>query len=91
MADPNFPRGDGDPFGGPTLPVADLPMTPDFSAVLMKFRVDDRYYGKRIIRIEWQDPKGEAEDLLLALWRLWMDDPETRARIAAQGALSLTF
>lgn len=87
MSDPDFGRGPGDPLGGPTL--ARAPDLPDFSAVMIDFRVADATYGTRSVRMTWVDPKGEAEDLLLRLWRLWYAETLERAKIAGTGDLLL--
>lgn len=81
MTDPDFPRG-GDAFSGPDVRDPATPETPDFSAVHLDFRVADRYLGIRSVRMTWIDPKGEAEELLLRLWRLWYAEAIERAKIA---------
>jgi hypothetical protein len=81
-ADADFGRGGGDPLGGPDAPGAGGPETPDFSAVLMQFKVRDRYYGTRTVHINWIDPQGEAEELLLRLWRLWHAGEVERINLA---------
>ena len=70
-ADADFGRGPTDPLGGPDAPDAGKPMPPDISQVLMQFKVSDRTYGIRTVHINWVDPTGRAEELLLELWRIW--------------------
>lgn len=72
----------GDPLGGPDAPGAWEPEPPDFSAVLMQFKVRDRLYGSRTVHINWIDPQGEAEELLLRLWRLWSAEEVERIKLA---------
>lgn len=79
---PDFGRGDGDPLGGPDGPDADKPFPPDIYSVLVEFKVADRYYGVRAVRMTFVDPKGRAEDLLLELWRIWYGEETERLKLA---------
>lgn len=87
MSDPDFGRGDFDPLGGPT--VANTPDEPDIWGVDLRFRVADAAYGVRQVHMTFTDPKGEAEELLLRLWRLWYADALARAKVAGTGDLLL--
>lgn len=80
MTDPDFGRGGGDPLGGPDGPDAGKPMPPDISAALVEFKVADQAYGIRSVRMNWVDPTGEAEALLIRLWQIWYDDALAVAR-----------
>lgn len=82
MSDPDFPRGDGDPLGGPTLPTADEPALPDLYAAKIEFKVARVGWAVQTVVINFNDPEGEAEEHLLALWRIWFAEVEERARLA---------
>ncbi len=87
MTDPDFRRGDGDPLGGPDAPGAGKPLPPDISSVIVDFKVHDRIYGVRTVRMTWVDPEGEAEALLIRLWQLYYDEALARARRDGSGNL----
>lgn len=80
-ADADFGRGDGDPLGGPDVPGAGAPLPPDISQVLLEFKIHDRLYGTRSVRMAWVDPKGRAEELLIELWRLWYGEEIERIKV----------
>ncbi len=80
--DPDFGRGDGDPLGGPTLPVADEPALPDLYAAKIEFKVARVGWAVQTVVINFNDPTGEAEQHLLALWRLWHAAAVERAQLA---------
>ena len=80
VTDPDFGRGDGDPFGGPTLPVADEPALPDLYAAKVEFKVSRPGWHVQTVVITFNDPKGEAEAHLLALWRIWHGEAVARAK-----------
>lgn len=88
MSDPDFGRGEGDPLGGPTI--AHTPDTPDIYGVELRFRVADATYGVRQVHMTFNDPKGEAEELLLRLWRIWYADAVDRAKLAGIGQLGMS-
>ena len=67
--DPDFGRGDGDPLGGPT--VAETVIPPDIYAAKIEFKVQRPNWAVQTVVITFQDPQGEAEQHLLALWRIW--------------------
>lgn len=87
----DFGRGDGDPLGGPTLPVADQPMPPDLYAAKVEFKVSRPGWAVQTVVIHFQDPEGEAEQHLLALWRIWHGQDLKRKQLAgADGDVPLT-
>lgn len=88
MTDPDFGRGDGDPLGGPTLPVADQPMPPDIDQVRLEFRVHRAGWATQTVVINFMDPQGEAEAHLMALWRIWHGEAVARAK-AGDGEIML--
>lgn len=79
-ADADFGRGEGDPLGGPDAPGAGAPLPPDIRQALVEFKVSDRTYGVRSVRMNWVDPTGEAEELLIRLWQIWYDEALAVAR-----------
>lgn len=60
-----------DALGGPTLPVADEPALPDLDQAKIEFRVRRPGWATQTVVMTFVDPEGEAEDHLLALWRIW--------------------
>lgn len=80
VTDPDFGRGAGDPLGGPDAPDAGKPIPPDIYAALIEFKVSDRAYGVRSVRMNFVNPEGRAEELLLELWRIWYGEVIADAR-----------
>lgn len=82
MTDPDFGRGDGDPLGGPTLPIAREPVDPDLYAAKIEFKVSRPNWMTQTVIITFVNPEGEAEQHLLALWRIWHGQAVEAARAA---------
>ena len=78
MSDTDFGRGDGDPLGGPT--VAETVIPPDIYAAKVEFKVSRPNWAAQTVVITFVDPQGEAEQHLLALWRIWFGEASARAQ-----------
>lgn len=88
-ADPDFGHGEGDPLGGPT--VADTRIDQDIYQAKIEFKVKQQNWTTRTIVMSFQDPDGEAEEHLMALWRIWHRDTIEAARLAGgTGDIPLT-
>ena len=84
--DPDFGRGDFDPLGGPTLPVADEPALPDIDQARIEIRVQRVGWATQRVVINFNDPTGEVEEHLLALLRIWHRQVVERAQLAGGAA-----
>lgn len=58
-----------DAFSGPD--VSSTPIPPDLYQVRVEFRVKRVGWGPQSIVLTFNDPEGEAEEHLLALWGIW--------------------
>lgn len=85
MTDPDFGRGDGDPLGGPTLPVADEPFPLRFDQVKLEFRVQRPNWHVQTVVCNFMDPSDEVEAHLLALWRIYHGEAVARAKASGGG------
>lgn len=61
----------------------------DIDQVKLEFRVHRPNWAVQTIVINFMDPEGEAEEHLLALWRIWHGEALARARIDGSGPLDL--
>lgn len=87
---PDFGRGDGDPLGGPTLPVADELALPDLDQAKIEFRVRRPGWATQTVVMTFVDPEGDTEAHLMALWRIWHGQEVERLRVAGSGPLDIT-
>lgn len=85
MTDPDFGRGDGDPLGGPDAPLATAPADPDLYAAKIEFKVSRPNWAVQTVVINFNDPEGEAEEHLMALWRIWHGEAVARAKASGGG------
>ena len=85
MTDPDFGRGDGDPLGGSDAPGAGQPSPPDIDQAKIEFRVHRVGWATHTVVITFVDPEGEAEEHLLALWRIYHGEAVARAKASGGG------
>lgn len=88
MSDPDFPRGP-DPLGGPDAPGAGQPSPPDIDQAKIEFRVQRVGWATQTVVITFIDPEGEAEEHLMALWRIWHGERDARMARDGSGSLDL--
>lgn len=60
----------------------DDPGTPDIYGAKIEFKVQRPAWGVQTVSMYFTDPEGEAEEHLLALWRIWYAGELDRARLA---------
>ena len=89
VTDPDFGRGDGDPLGGPDAPGAGQPSPPDIDQAKIEFRVQRVGWATQTVVITFIDPEGEAEEHLMALWRIWHGERDARMARDGSGSLDL--
>lgn len=76
----DFGRGVGDPLGGPTI--AETRIEPDLFQARIEFKVKRQNWALQTVVLTFTDPQGEAEEHLMALWRIWHGEAVARTRIA---------
>lgn len=60
-----------DALGGPDAPGAGATLPPDLHHVRIEFRITREAWSPQTIVLTFNDVRGEAEEHLMALWRLW--------------------